>query len=52
MILTLLLFFKKLGSKIQKLYILLITYIFISVYYILDSSMSDMYLDCRDSLAW
>ena len=52
MILTFVLFFKKLRSKIQNLYILLITYTFISVNYILDSTMSDMLLDCRDSLAW
>ena len=50
--LTFVLFLKKLRSKIQNLYILLITYIFISVNYILDSIMSDMLLDCRDSLAW
>ena len=42
MILTFMLFFEKLRSKIQNLYILLITYIFISVNYILDSTMSDM----------
>ena len=52
MILNFHLFFTKLWSKYQNLYILLITYIFISVNYILDSTMSDMLLDCRDSLAW
>lgn len=52
MILTFVLFFEKLWSKIQNIYILLITYIFISVNYILDCIMSDMLLDCRDSLAW
>lgn len=46
------LFFYKLWSNNTKLYIVLITYIFISVNYILDSTMSDMLLDCRDSLAW
>ena len=52
MILTFMLFFEKLRSEIQNLYILLITYIFISVNYILDRTMSICKLDCRDSLAW